>query len=329
MDCKNLVFAGGGVKGIAYLGSLEVLDNENILKNIKRVAGTSAGSITACIVSMYDNYSDIKAVADKIDYLKVPFNQEHYETKRTSKGFIRELEHHVLENQSVDNIFRLLKDYGWYSSSYVYEFLRKSIEERFKQNKKQYTFRDFKENNMKDLYVIGTDMVSRCTRVFSYEGTPDIEVAKAVRISMSIPLYFESEISDYKNLKNIVFSDGGVMRNYPVNLFDKEEYEINSKLDTTGRNKETLGFNLHSQTKPKEISNIVEYIENLFDALLLVQTDMLMNNEEDMKRTININTFNIKSTDFNIKVNDEKYNQLFNSGKESTQKYLSNIHVMN
>lgn len=65
------------------------------------------------------------------------------------------------------------------------------------------------------------------------------------------------------------------------------------------------------------------------DALLLVQTDMLMNNEEDMKRTININTFNIKSTDFNIKVNDEKYNKLFNSGKESTQKYLSNIYVMN
>jgi NTE family protein len=329
MDYKNLVFAGGGVKGIAYLGSLEILDNKDILKNIKRVAGTSAGSITACIVSMYDNYKDIKAVADKIDYSKVPADEEHYETKKTSKGFITELEHHVMENQSVDNIYRLLKEYGWYSSSYVYKFLRESIEDRFKQNKKEYTFRDFKNNNMKDLYVIGTDMVNRCTRVFSYEDTPDIEVAKAVRISMSIPLYFESEISDYKNLKNIVFSDGGVMRNYPINIFDKEAYEINSKLDATGRNEETLGFNLYSQKESKEITNIIEYIENLFDALLSVQTDMLMNNEEDMKRTVNINTFNIKSTDFDIKVNDQKYNKLFNSGKETTQKYLSNVHVLN
>ena len=38
---KNLVFEGGGVKGIAYVGALEVLEKEQILGNIKRVAGTS------------------------------------------------------------------------------------------------------------------------------------------------------------------------------------------------------------------------------------------------------------------------------------------------
>ena len=40
---KNLVFEGGGVKGIAYVGAMEVLDKEGILNNIERVAGTSAG----------------------------------------------------------------------------------------------------------------------------------------------------------------------------------------------------------------------------------------------------------------------------------------------
>ena len=48
---KNLVFEGGGVKGIAYVGALEVLDREGILNDIERVAGTSAGAMVAVMVS--------------------------------------------------------------------------------------------------------------------------------------------------------------------------------------------------------------------------------------------------------------------------------------
>ena len=49
---RNLVFEGGGVKGIAYVGALEVLDQEGILKDIKRVAGTSAGAMVAVLVGL-------------------------------------------------------------------------------------------------------------------------------------------------------------------------------------------------------------------------------------------------------------------------------------
>ena len=37
---RNLVFKGGGVRGIAYMGALEVLDKYRIVENIQRVAGT-------------------------------------------------------------------------------------------------------------------------------------------------------------------------------------------------------------------------------------------------------------------------------------------------
>ena len=60
---KNLVFEGGGVKGIAYVGALEVLDKEGILKNIKRVAGTSAGAMVAVLVGL--NYT----ATEKIQHL--------------------------------------------------------------------------------------------------------------------------------------------------------------------------------------------------------------------------------------------------------------------
>lgn len=46
---KNLVFEGGGVKGVAYIGAMEVLEDEGILDNIVRVDGTSAGSINAVL----------------------------------------------------------------------------------------------------------------------------------------------------------------------------------------------------------------------------------------------------------------------------------------
>lgn len=52
---KNSVFEGGGVKGIAYVGAMEVLEEKGVLENIQRVGGTSAGAINALLLGL--NYS--------------------------------------------------------------------------------------------------------------------------------------------------------------------------------------------------------------------------------------------------------------------------------
>ena len=59
---KNLVFEGGGVKGIAYVGAMEVLDREGILNNIERVAGTSAGAMVAVLVGLKYSAEEVKDV---------------------------------------------------------------------------------------------------------------------------------------------------------------------------------------------------------------------------------------------------------------------------
>ncbi len=46
------MFEGGGVKGIAYVGALDVLKAKEILKNIERVGGTSAGAINAILLGL-------------------------------------------------------------------------------------------------------------------------------------------------------------------------------------------------------------------------------------------------------------------------------------
>ncbi|HAU1191366.1 TPA: patatin-like phospholipase family protein [Legionella pneumophila] len=48
---KNLVFRGGGSKGVAYVGALQSLSEQGVLENIENVAGSSAGAMTAAIVA--------------------------------------------------------------------------------------------------------------------------------------------------------------------------------------------------------------------------------------------------------------------------------------
>ena len=50
---RNLVFQGGGVKASAYHGALRVLEDEEILPQIERVAGASAGAVVAALLSMH------------------------------------------------------------------------------------------------------------------------------------------------------------------------------------------------------------------------------------------------------------------------------------
>src|SRR5436190_580827 len=59
---ENLVFEGGGIRGIAYAGSLQVLEEQTILPQIKRVAGTSAGAIAALTVSLGYTAKEIEAI---------------------------------------------------------------------------------------------------------------------------------------------------------------------------------------------------------------------------------------------------------------------------
>ena len=48
---ENLVFEGGGVKGLAFCGALKVLEERGIITDVKGLAGSSAGAITAGLLA--------------------------------------------------------------------------------------------------------------------------------------------------------------------------------------------------------------------------------------------------------------------------------------
>src|SRR3954453_918866 len=64
----NLVFEGGGVKGVAYAGALEVLDSAGILAQVTAVAGTSAGAITAALVALGQTPDELRETMLALDF---------------------------------------------------------------------------------------------------------------------------------------------------------------------------------------------------------------------------------------------------------------------
>lgn len=278
---KNLVFEGGGIKGLAYGGALEVLSDQKILPQIESVAGTSAGSITAMLVALRYSANDIRELLFKLDFSQ-------------------------LEDGGSTGIFRLFRRYGYYRGDTYLDLMRCLVEG--KTGKKRATFRDLHDKGYLDLRVFSADLNVGSVRELSYRKSPDFEVALAVRMSGSFPLFFAS----IENEKRI-FVDGGVVLNYPVNAFDGER----------GLNPETLGFVLVNTSTPppvRKIDDIVTYGKGLFETLLSAQVVGLEHNPANLERTAILNDLGISTLDFKLTAKQKQ--DLIDQGAECTCLYL-------
>ena len=332
---KNLVFEGGGVKGIAYVGALEVLEKEGILGSIERVAGTSAGAMVAVLVALGYTATEISEVLWDINFKNF---------MDSSWGIVRDIN-------------RLVNDYGWYKGDYFRNLMAGYIER--KTNNGEITFKELAKNKQfRELHLLGADLTTGYSKVFNAEKTPNVKVADAARISMSIPLFFAAvkgvEGDDH------IYVDGGLLNNYAIKTFDRMVFvddEINArrtsyyekindrikqmtpqKMGQKGTvineyvyNKETLGFRLDgkdeidlylnpdAQPPEKEIKSLFTYTKALVTTLIDFQNNVHLHSD-DWQRTIYINTFGVEATDFDI--TDAKKNQLVEAGRGFTQDYL-------
>ncbi len=193
---KNLIFEGGGVKGVAYVGALQELETRQIMSQIKRVGGTSAGAINAVLLSIGFTLKETQKILMTLDFNN--FMDDSW-------GIVRDTN-------------RLISEFGWYKGDFFKEWIGALIRE--KTGNENSTFNDLNNQDCLDLYLIGTNLSTGFSEVFSVEHTPRMRVADAVRISMSIPLFFAS----VRTMRNDNYVDGGVFNNYPIKLFDREKY---------------------------------------------------------------------------------------------------------
>lgn len=264
---------------------------------------------------------------DTLDYQLVPQLQSEIENKESSwlPKFIGKEVSKLTGD--VEGLQRLINKYGWYSSEYFYEWMKIIIAGQCEGNSKA-TFEDFRNHGFKDLYIIGTNVSKINVEVFSYDTTPNVSVVDAVRISMSIPLYFETlQFNGEKFGHGDFHVDGGVLFNYPLQLFDEPSFSEGNIWFNGGINWETLGFYLYAKrdnfdSSPK-IHSFKDYISKIYECYdKSYQISQIDNNLIDQQRTVKINTENVHATDFHLKPGDKQYQALLNEGYEATMKFL-------
>ena len=267
---RNLILEGGGVKGFAYTGAFEVLDSLQILKAVERVGGTSAGAIQATLLATGYTPVEMARVAANVPLKR--FNDGGW----TLWGGIKRIRH----------------KFGWYKGEKITEWIEQLI--AAKTGNGNITFAELhnqrNEKGYKDLYITGTDLTWQCLRVFSYENYPDMRIKDAVRISLSIPLYYEAVLMDDRgkiyskpddSTRLHVMVDGGVLSNYPLFLFDSSKYISNDavEINRSKENPETLGLLLEMPGQieynkkqagnyPFTINTVHDYFRALYHTLI-------------------------------------------------------------
>jgi NTE family protein len=318
---ENLVMEGGGIRGVAYGGALTELEAQGILPNIKRVSGTSAGAINAVLLSVGYGPQEVSDIIYSTEFRK--FND--------GRGVF------------IGGTKRLLNQYGWYLGEEFTEWMEKLIATKTENG--AITFQELHEkigteNSFRDLYVTGTDLTLQKSVVFSWETYPNMRIVDALRISMSVPLYYQAVFLD--NDGNIVekpkkteglhvMVDGGIISNFPIHIFDDPKYMTTiSGEKQPERNPLTLGIRLDSDEQieydqkneglaPQTISGFKEYIQAFYNMVIesLNRTSL---HSEDWDRTISISTVNIGPKVKHLA--DDQKNALVNSGKKGVSNFF-------
>jgi len=190
------IFSGGGVRGTAYVGALEVLEKLGV--NITGTAGSSVGSIFAAFHSV--GYSS-QEIYNKVQDLS-------YESFK-------------------DLYLPLKRSFGLYKGDNIYHWVKNLLEEKFygpnyiPGRNEPITFKDIE----KDLIVIAIDISSGQFRLFSKYTTPNTEVANAIRASISIPGFYQPVWEGNKCLV-----DGDIIKNLPLWRIANELIPKDSKI---------------------------------------------------------------------------------------------------
>jgi NTE family protein len=224
-------------------------------------------------------------------------------------------------------------EYGIYEGEYFENWLGNLLI-----SKKKTTFGEIKTEYPEEKYkyklqVIVADITDRRLLVlpgdlkdFGYD--PDhFSIVRAVRMSMSIPVFFEPVKLQDSSGRDHFLVDGGMLSNYPIWLLDD---------GTSNPPWPTFGFKLIEpdkrelkKAKRNPINNPISFLKALVTTMIDAHDNYhISKSKGDYDRTIGIPTVidmrgiekEIKATDYDI--TQEESLALFKNGEETARKFL-------
>jgi NTE family protein len=190
-DIQYVIFSGGGVRGLAFLGAYQVMlaefrkNKRDFYGQIQGFAGSSAGSFMALLACLGCTEKEMMQAA------------------LTLEG--PDLDSHL-------DFLLLAQDWGFYDKQRIVQFLR-GLLKHYAQNE-DITFEQLLVQTRKRLVVGAVCLNTGEMHYFSAESTPQLEVWRGVMASMSIPLIFPPS-----RIGQRMYVDAGLCENLPLKIF--------------------------------------------------------------------------------------------------------------
>jgi NTE family protein len=292
------VFSGGGIKGLAFAGALQAAAEAGYDEWL-RLAGTSAGAITAMTLAVGYDAQGLRETLEKFDFSEIA-------------------DYGPLGKAEIPLNLELHK--GATKGKALHEWIESLLADAPKPATK---FGDLEPGK---LQVVGVDLAHSRMVVFPRDvklyidesGKPlvpeEFPIADAVRISAGFPYFFPPlSLRDAQTKKEGVMVDGGVTSAFPIFLFDKPDPQH-----------PTWGFRLYAGAPPEkppytEIDGPlwpVDMLKAIVDTSInaLDQFEMV----EFAPRAVSIPTGDIPTLDFSLskKQKEELYDFGYDAAKE-------------
>lgn len=298
----DAVFEGGGVKGVGLVGAVAVAEEKGY--QWVNVAGTSAGAIIAALVAAGYTQAEMKSILDELDYNRF---------KDTS----------LLDRVPfVGPMTSLIFEKGIYEGRFFENWMRGLLREKNVETFSDLVLEEYKDDERYrfKLRVIASDITRGRLLVLPQDVVDfgirpeDLNVAAAIRMSMSIPFFFEPvKLRNMKTNEVSYVVDGGILSNFPVWLFDTEggipEWP-------------TFGFKLvePQEGTPQRVRGPISLLAALISTMAEAH-DARYIEDAQFVRTIPIPTLGVGTTEFDI--TKEKSEALYQSGRQAAEKFFA------
>jgi len=310
----DLVFEGGGVKGIGLAGAFELLEERGY--RAQNVAGTSAGAITAALVAAGFTAKELREIVFSLDYRRFE-DKRWYEVGHVGFGL------------------NLLREQGLYRGDEFYHWMKERLEAKNIRTFADLTtgYGDVRWDSR--LQVIVSDVTSRRLLILPRDAKKhlgldpaELEVAQAGRMSMSIPVFFEPvRVQNRDTNREHLIVDGGMLSNFPIWLFDCDtgelpEWPTFGQLLVEPEPKHPVTERLPKPARgPRGTRGLVDLMSAMVHTMLEAHDRMYLE-QETFARTIGIPTLGVGTTEFGL--TKDRAEALYQSGRDAAAKFLAN-----
>ena len=290
IECSNwdgkcidtLIFKGGGSRAIVYAGAIKKLEQENMLHEVKYLAGSSSGAQTAALICCGYSSNELENALRCAPWESI-----------LDSGFF-----------NIQGIFNLISKYGFYDSKNLQDYIESLI--YIKTGKKEITFKELYDISNIHLKVGVCSLTDKKFKYIDYQSYPNMPISVGLTASSSIPFIFTTT-----KWEEELFVDGGLIGNLPITAFPENNCLAFNLLDMS--DKQILNEN------PK---NILDFGKVIFKILYLYAQEMirLKNKNLDNIEFIEIFTNKVNLLDVNIK--NETIVKLINYGYNAVETFL-------